>query len=135
MNIYEALKQINWKKREYFKYKFPDLRWDKSKPAKTKEEFLRYVGNKTINSFERWEKTQEFKNLVMLYLETKVADDFKEIYSIVVDKSKQGDEKAIKLFLQLQKEVQQNAKLAAKTFEMVDDDNEEEEEEDELILD
>ncbi|MEK4949101.1 hypothetical protein NST12_01765 [Bacillus sp. FSL W8-1127] len=135
MNIYEALKQINWKKREYFKYKFPDLRWDKSIPPKTKEDFLRYVGNKTINSFERWEKTQEFKNLVMLYLETKVADDFKEIYSIVVDKSKKGDEKAIKLFLQLQKEVQQNAKMAAKTFEMVEDEQEEQEEEDELILD
>lgn len=84
-----------------------------------------------MNPFLNWEKTQEYKNLLMLYLDTKIADDFQEVYSIVSDKAKQGDEKSIKLFLQLQKEVSSMAKLSAKTFESIED----EAEDDELELD
>lgn len=125
MNIYEALKKIDWKKAEYFKYKFPELRYDQSRPLKSEEDFLRLVGRKTMNAFTNWEKTNEYKNLVQLYLNTKVADDFQKVYEVVSSKAIEGDEKAVRLFLILQKEIQQNAKLAAKTFEKVEDEKEE----------
>jgi len=131
MNIYEALKNTEWRFAEYFKYKFPDLRYDQSRPLKTEQDFLKLVARKSMNPFLNWEKTQEYKNLLMLYLDTKIADDFQEVYSIVSNKAKQGDEKSIKLFLQLQKEVSSMAKLSAKTFESIEDETED----DELELD
>jgi hypothetical protein len=69
----------------------------------------------------------------MLYLATKISDDFLDIYNITIDNAKKGDEKAIKIFLQLQKEIQQNAKIASKLFEQIEDD--EEETENDLDLD
>jgi hypothetical protein len=65
-------------------------------------------------------------------LESKVANDFDNIYKIVTDKAKEGDEKSIRLFLSMQKDIQSNAKLAAKTFTVVEDD---EQEDDDLVLD
>ncbi|MBL5769329.1 hypothetical protein [Heyndrickxia sporothermodurans] len=65
-------------------------------------------------------------------MESKVANDFDDIYRIVTEKAKEGDEKSIRLFLSMQKDIQSNAKLAAKTFEMVEDD---EQEDDDLVLD
>lgn len=124
MNIHEALKNTEWRFAEYFKYKFPDLRYDQSRPLKTEQDFLNLVARKSMNPFYKWEKSQQYKNLLMLYLDTKIADDFEEVYRIVSDKAKQGDEKAIKLFLQLQKEVSTMAKLSSKSFESIEEETE-----------
>lgn len=131
MNIHDALKAINWQKAEYFKYKFPDLRYDQSKPLKNEDDFLRLVNRKTINPFTKWEKSDEYKNLVQLYLNTKIADDMEKIYQVVSESARNGDEKSIRLFLTLQKDIQSNAKLASKQFEVVEDTGED----DDLILD
>lgn len=131
--VFEALKQIDWQKAEYFRYKFPDLRYYQDRPIKSEQEFLRSVNRKSMNPFLKWEKTDEYKSLLMLYLATKISDDFLDIYNITIDNAKKGDEKAIKIFLQLQKEIQQNAKIASKLFEKVD--VEEEETENDLDLD
>lgn len=133
MNIHEALKQIDSQFAEYFRYKFPDVRYFQDRPIKSEKEFLKTVNRKSMNPFLKWEKTDEYKALLMLYLNTKVADDFEDIYNIVSEKAKSGDEKAIKIFLQLQKEIRNNAKIASKLFEQVEDD--EEENDDDLDLD
>lgn len=133
MNIHEALKQIDWQKADYFRYKFPDLRYYQERPLKSEQEFLRSVNRKSMNPFLKWEKTDEYKSLLMLYLSTKISDDFLDIYNITIDNAKKGDEKAIKIFLQLQKEIQQNAKMASKLFEKVE--IEEESEDDDIDLD
>lgn len=130
MDIYDALKQTDYRFREYFKYLHPDLRFDQTKPLKTEEEFLRSVNRKSMAPFHRWEKTAEYKNLLILYLDYKVNDDFEQIYNIVTEKAKQGDEKAIKLFLTLQKDIQNMAKSIKKSFAV-----EKQNEEDDLDLD
>lgn len=116
MDIYDALKQTDYRFREYFKYLHPDLRFDQTKPLKTEEEFLRSVNRKSMAPFHRWEKSAEYKNLLILYLDYKVNDDYEQIYNIVTEKAKQGDEKAIKLFLTLQKDIQSMAKSIKKSF-------------------
>ncbi|MGG4508230.1 hypothetical protein ABEP00_20195 [Heyndrickxia sporothermodurans] len=131
MNIHEALQNVSYKKQEYFKWKH-DIRFNQNMPRKTEEEFLKNVELKSLNTFHRWERTQEYKNLLLLLLESKVANDFDDIYRIVTEKAKEGDEKSIRLFLSMQKDIQSNAKLAAKTFEKVEDD---ESEDDDLVLD
>jgi hypothetical protein len=125
MNIYEALKQTEAKKRLYFEWKY-DIRFDQTIPTKSETEFLRMVGLKTLNGFIKWEKSQQYKSLLLLLLESKVANDFDIIYRVVSEKAKDGDEKSIRLFLSMQKDIQVNAKLAAKTFSVVEeaeDDN------------
>lgn len=122
MELNEALKQIKFEYALYFKWKFPDLRFDQSEPIKTEEEFLKSVQRKSMNSFKRWERTQEYKALVTLYLNTKVIKDYEEIYQIVSSQAKQGDEKSIKLFIALQKELQSQSKLAVSYFSHVEDD-------------
>lgn len=127
MNISEAIKTVKNEYAMYFKYKFPEMAFDKSKPMKSEEEFLKTVGRKSMNGFERWEKTDEYKMLVTLYLNTRVIKDYEEIYNIVSDQAKKGDEKSIKLFFTLNKELQQQSKMAAAYFV-----NESDEEEDDL---
>lgn len=128
MNIYDALKQTDYRFREYFKYLHPDLRFDQTKPLKTEQEFLKSVNRKSMAPFHRWEKSAEYKNLLILYLDYKVNDDYEQIYNIVTEKAKQGDEKAIRLFLTLQKDIQSMAKSIKKSF-VVEKENEEDDDE------
>lgn len=134
MNIYEALKSVDEKKAEYFKYLHPELRFDHSKPLKSEEDFLRLVDRKSMAAFHRWEKSHEYKHLIILYLDYKVNQDYEKIYNIVSETALKGDEKSIRLFITLQKDIQQNAKLASKTFTVVEDE-EETEDDDGLVLD
>ena len=129
LNIYEALKNVPNKKAEYFKWKF-DIRYNRDLPKKTEEEFLRNIQRKSLNPFIKWEKSSEYKQLLAIYLDSQIANDLDEIYKVVSKKAKQGDEKSIKLFLQLQKEIQQHAKNAEKAF--VVEDVEEQEDDDDL---
>lgn len=127
MNIYEALKNTQYIFREYFKYLHPELRFDQSRPVKTEEEFLRSVSRKSMAPFHRWRKSAEYKRLVMLYLEYRVSNDYEEIYELIAKKSKEtGDPQTVKLFLQLQKDIQSNAKLVKQNMESVEEDEEDE---------
>ncbi|KZZ85641.1 hypothetical protein [Bacillus sp. SJS] len=131
MNIYEALEQLPNEKKLYFSWKH-DIRFKRDLPKKSAEDFMREVNRKSLDGFVKWERTAQYKNLLMLLLESKIADDFDEIYKITVNKAKEGDEKSIRLFLTLQKDIQANAKMAAKTFNSVEDEIEED---DGLMLD
>lgn len=132
MNIHEALKSVSWDRAEYFKWKFPQVRFDQSKPQKSEEEFLKVVGKKTMNPYIRWEKSEEYKALVSLMLQSRSADDLQEIYEVVVANAKTGDDKAVKLFMALQKEIDSYAKMATQSLNTKE---EKEEEDDDLILD
>lgn len=113
MGLKEALNKVARENREYFKYKFPDIRYDKTIPERTEEDFLRVVGRKTMNAFEDWEKTPEYANLVALYLQSRMMNDIHEIYTVVREKALTGDEKSVKLLLQLNKEVNSIVKASA----------------------
>lgn len=51
-----------------------------------------------------------------------MADDLLETYKAVSDKAKNGDEKSVKLFLQLKKEINTSSKQVAKQFQSPSDD-------------
>jgi hypothetical protein len=128
MNIYEALKNVTTRKREYFKWKF-DLRYDQRLPKKSEEEFLRFVQLKSFNSLLEWEKTEEYRNLLSIYLSTKFDHDLEEIYNSLSEKAKSGDEKSIRLLLQLGKEIKEYSRQAEKQLQKAKNDDE-----DDLIL-
>lgn len=131
MNIYDALKHVPWKKAEYFKWKH-NIRYDQSLPKKTEQEFLRLVGLKSLNSFLAWEKSSQYKRLLSIYLNGLIANDLDEIYKKVAEKAKTGDPNSVKLFLQLQKNIGDFAKIAEKA--LIKDEEEEMEQDDGLEL-
>lgn len=122
ITLEEMLKKVNHKKAEYFKWKF-DIRYDQRLPKKTEDEFLKYVNARTLNAFINWEKDPEYKALLQLYLDYKSTQDFEEIYNLVSEKAKtDGNDKDVKLFLQLKKEIKDNQFIVKEIFK--EDENE-----------
>jgi hypothetical protein len=126
MEIHELLKEIEWKKREYFKYKFPDVRYDQTIAPKTEKEFLKIVDNKSINTYLRWEKTEEYKGLMLAYIQFKMNDDLYDIYEAVSKNAKKGEDKSVITFIKLKKEIEEMNKVTLKALpskqEEVEDD-------------
>lgn len=117
------LMKVNDKVRKYFRWKF-DLPFA-GRPMKqvSLEEVCKFWCIKNPQYFLDWEKTDEYKHLVNVYLNSKSANDILEIYNVVAGKAKNGDSKAIDTLLKLQKEIQANIKLAKrKEKDIVDDD-------------
>ncbi|HBZ79035.1 MULTISPECIES: hypothetical protein [Brevibacillus] len=130
MNIYDVIAKLPFPKQQYVKYKF-NLWFDTNKTM-TEDEFLHTVHKKTMNSFHKWERTDEFKHIASMVLATKTAQDLIDMYEAVRDKAVKGDEKSVKLLLSLQKEIEQYKQQALKAFE--DTVEQDEEDDDDLEL-
>ncbi|WP_003545414.1 hypothetical protein [Desulfotomaculum nigrificans] len=108
----EALSKVNDKKRKYFRWKFNIPYAGRPMNQKTIEEICKYTMVKNPQYFYDWEKTDEYRNLVNIYLNSKTANDLLEIYGLISEKAKKGDNKAIDTLLKLQKEIQANIRQA-----------------------
>lgn len=102
MSIYDALNQLTWKKKEYFLWKF---NLNVRVKDKSEEEICKTLNVKSLDFMKKWEKSPEYLALVNLYIESKTATDLEKIYKVVSEKAIEGDEKSIKLLLDLQKQV------------------------------
>ncbi len=129
MNIYDVIAKLSMPKSQYVKYKF-NLWFDTNKTM-TEKEFLKTVNKKTMNSFHRWERTDEFRHIASMVLATKTAQDLIDMYEAVRDKAIKGDEKSVKLLLTLQKEIDHQKQQALKAFGNI---VEQDEEDDDLEL-
>ncbi|MBT2667332.1 hypothetical protein J7J00_17790 [Bacillus sp. ISL-4] len=123
MSLKEALNKISKENREYFKYKFPDVRFDKSIEPKTEEQLLKITSRKTINGFIEWEKSSEYATLVALYLQSKMINDIHAIYQVVREKALTGDDKQVKLLLTLNKEINIMVKASLSVQDTENDDD------------
>lgn len=112
MNIYEALNTLTWKKKEYFLWKH-NLSVLREIPL-TEEELCNKIKSKSLSYMKKWEKTEEYHALVNLYIESQAGKDLEELYAIAKEKASVGDEKGIKLLLDLHKQVQVYNKQANK---------------------
>ena len=61
------------------------------------------------------EQADEYFELYMIYMRGKMQRDLETVYDVVSEKAKQGDEKAVKLFLQLHKDMAQLQKSMNQT--------------------
>ncbi|WP_157667391.1 hypothetical protein [Anoxybacillus flavithermus] len=73
----------------------------------TDEEFLKWADRKSMIVFHNWEQTDEYFELYLMFMKLKMQRDLETVYDVVSEKAKQGDEKAVKLFLQLHKDMAQ----------------------------
>lgn len=115
ITIEQALSKLPYYKSEYFRWKF-NISFKTDRSVVTEEQLLKRIGRTTMDIFKRWERTEEYKKLVDIYLNGKSANDLLEVYEIVSKNAKEGDSKSIDQLLKLQKEIQQNAKLANKNL-------------------
>lgn len=126
--IHKALEKVDWRKRAYFMRKF-QIRTAKNAHIlnMTDEEFLKWADRKSMIVFQNWEQTDEYFELYMKYMKLKMQRDLETVYDIVSEKAKQGDEKAVKLFLQLHKDMAQLQKsmnrAQTKQAEVQEDDD------------
>ena len=116
MNIHQALSKLDWRKRAYFMRKF-QIRTPKNEHilAMSDEEFLKWADRRSFTVFHNWEQTDEYWELYMIYMRGKMQRDLEQIYDVVSAKARQGDEKAVKLFLQLHKDMNQLQKSMNRT--------------------
>lgn len=131
MDIYQALKHVPAYKRLYFMWKHK-IRFTDEANDKSEEEMLKEIGRKTNYGLKRWEKSAEYRALVVLLIESKIANDLEDIYYITSKRAKEGDEKAIKLLLDLHKKVKSDTKIASQVFFETDNDIDDD---DGLVLD
>lgn len=102
MDIHKAIAKLPAKRREYFKWKF-DLYVNLTEKP-TEAELCEKLKVKTLNHMKKWERSEEYLALVHLYVQSQSAKDLEQIYAITSKKALEGDEKAIKLLLELQKQ-------------------------------
>jgi hypothetical protein len=121
MDIHRVLQQLPPKKRIYLKWKF-NLWFDQEKKL-TEQEILQQLGVKTLNGYIRWEKSEDYKHFVSVYLASKSAQDMLNIYETVKDKASKGDMKAIDMMLKLQREINAHKKAAEEYFAGAEDDD------------
>lgn len=104
--------ELNKKTKQHFKVQYfcwkNHLDSRKEKYSTFSEEELRKkfkALNEHWEFLQKWEKSLEYQEWYALYLQYKAKQDFIHMYEAVREKALKGDEKAIKLFLQLQKEL------------------------------
>ena len=133
MNIHQALSKLDWRKRAYFMRKF-QIRSPKNEHIlnMSDEEFLQWADRKSMIVFQNWEQTDEYFELYMLYMKLKMQRDLETVYDVVSEKAKQGDEKAVKLFIQLHKDMTQLQKAMNRT--QTKQEKAQEDEDDELEI-
>ena len=113
LTLKKALCNIKLEKRYYFMWKHGMKTWARDYSAITEEQFKeKYCKGSKIKykNLQDWEKTQEYQNLLNLKMSENMTEDIYKIYNIVKDKALQGDDKAIKTLLMLQKEIKGNLK-------------------------
>ncbi|HLR41275.1 MAG TPA: hypothetical protein VK091_06325 [Virgibacillus sp.] len=126
MNIYQALNKLPDYKRIYFQWKH-QIRFTDEANNKTEEEMLKEINRKTTWGLKRWERSAEYRALVLLLIESKIGKDIEDIYYVTSKKARDGDEKAIKLLLDLHKQIQKDVKIAEDVFENIEKDEESDE--------
>lgn len=103
----------NKKKRHYFMWRNGLVNNFMDYSGITQDEFINKYCEGSKDSFrylQLWEQSDEYNNLMQILLKQRMQTDFVEIYNAVRDKALKGDDKAVKTFLSLQKEVKANVK-------------------------
>ena len=127
MDIYEALKQLTWKKRMYFNWRH-NIFYDQSKGNQTEEEIMKKLQVKSMNEYVKWERTPQYLQLLNLFLESKFANDLEKVYNMTAERAvaEDADEKSIKLLLQIQKEIRAFNKVASNIKPSSSEENDDE---------
>lgn len=110
MTLDEQLVKTSMKYKRYFRWKFKLTSRGRVYNDRPLEEIMKIDGVKNKETYYIWETTDEYKHLVDLYIMSHAANDLLEIYTVMLNKAKKGDSKAIDTIIKLQKSITQDIK-------------------------
>ena len=85
---------------------------------------LNEMSGKVLTSpMQLWEGTDQYEDLIITMLREHIEKDLLDVYHVVLDNAKKGEEKAVKTLLLLQKEIRMIAKKRAETKTIDDEDD------------
>lgn len=126
ITLLKELDKLHYTKKAYFMWKHGLSNKITDYSQFTREEII----NKAFNGEEiklqrmkNWEKTEEYSKLVYLMLKERYPQDFTEIYEIVLQSAKKGDDKSIKTLLMLQKELKVSLNYLTKCKSEIEEDD------------
>lgn len=98
----------------------------------TREQFMKkyptYITERGMSLYKCWENTDEYLNLYNLLMQEQSIKDLYNIYNVVRDKALKGDDKSVKTFLLLKKELSKKSNAIEKyVISQQDQDNEDNE--------
>jgi hypothetical protein len=117
ITIYDVLRSLSAKRKEYVKWRFGLWRpADKIRPS-TEEELMKKIDVKSLEFYREWEKSPEFKHILSLVLQMRQAEDLEQIYEKVKERvTNDPQPKDVELMLKLQKEISEHHKQAQAYF-------------------
>lgn len=122
------------RKYKYFmwKNKIKGLRIDYS--SMTEQELTENMKLETLHFYNKWENSQEYLFLKLLLTRENMQSDLFNIYDAVKEKALEGDDKSIKTFLELEREVNKRLESITKIGQIEEVEIEEVEDDDNLRL-
>lgn len=117
ITIYDILRSLTEKRRNYVKWRFGLWRpADKYRPV-TEEDLMKKIKVKSLETYREWEKSPEFKHILSLVLQMRQAEDLEQIYIKVKERvTNDPQPKDVELMLKLQKEISDHHKQAQDYF-------------------
>lgn len=124
----QQLAKTPLKYRRYFRWKYKLPVRGRVYVDRPLEEIMRIDGVKNKETYYSWEKTEQYKHLIDLLIQSHAANDLIDMYNAMLDKAKKGDARAVDTVIKLQKSIAQNIKQNTNNSII------EEDEEDDLII-
>lgn len=127
MTLREKINKLgNYYKQVYFRWKHGLVSRERDYSIYSEEEFIEkfFKGDKRkFNAMQLWEGTDQYEDLIITMLREHIEKDLLDVYHVVLDNAKKGEEKAVKTLLLLQKEIRMIAKKKAETKTVDDEDD------------
>lgn len=118
--IYKEIKKLPYHLALYIYYRFPELK--SQSEELTEEVFLERAGRKTMNAYDRFARSPQFKLIEGLILQERMSKNILKIYEETSERALGGDSRAISDLLKLKKTVDEMIKQAEKSKDEVEED-------------
>lgn len=123
--LQKEIKKLPYHLEQYIYFRYPELKFQPTEL--TEEIFLERVGRKTMNTYNRFARSEQFRLIEALVLQEKMSKNIFKIYEEVSKKALEGNgSKAIADMLKLQKAVNEIIKRTENSqdeFEDVEEDD------------
>ncbi|MEU2589656.1 hypothetical protein ACI2JA_19840 [Alkalihalobacillus sp. NPDC078783] len=116
MDIKSLLGKLSDQKASWFKYRNNCYYYEEKRPQSDEEFLNRVATSKTLSGLKEWERTEEYQKLLAIYTESQMVSDLKDVYDTLLEKAKEGDDKAVKSLLQVSHKIKEYSVDAKKAY-------------------
>ncbi|MBA9084594.1 hypothetical protein FHR92_001051 [Fontibacillus solani] len=116
ITIWDVLRSLTSRRKLYVKWRF-DLWRAKDEVPADEQELIERMHVKSLLPYQEWERTDEFRHISSLVLQSNQGRDLEELYNKVKERAlNEPNAKDIEIMLKLQKEIGEHYKDAQRYF-------------------